>query len=146
MLKQDVEQGVKESLKAGDQTRLSTLRLLLAAIKNEEIAKQHEATDEEVVAVAQRQVKQRREAAEVFRAAGRDELAQKEEAELVILSTFIPQQMTEEELRQIVSEILAQLPDEEKNNFGKVMGQVMAKVKGKADGNLVSKVVKETLH
>lgn len=145
MLKQDIEQQMKEALKAGDQARLSTLRFLLAAIKNEEIAQGHEATDEEVVAVIRRQAKQRRESIEAFRQAGREELALKEEAELAILNTFIPQQLTEDEIRQIAKEVLAQLPETERNNFGRVMGATMGKVKGKADGNLVAKVVKELL-
>jgi len=136
---------MKEALKAGDQIRLSTLRLLLAAIKNEEIAQGREATDEDVVTVVRRQMKQRRESVEAFRQAGREELARKEEAELAILNTFVPQQLSEEEIRQIVKEVLDQLPETERNNFGRVMGATMSKVKGKADGNLVAKVVKELL-
>jgi len=145
MLKNNLEQQMKEALKAGDQIRLSTLRLLLAAIKNEEIAQGREATDEDVVTVVRRQMKQRRESVEAFRQAGREELARKEEAELAILNTFVPQQLSEEEIRQIVKEVLDQLPETERNNFGRVMGATMSKVKGKADGNLVAKVVKELL-
>lgn len=145
MLKNNLEQQMKEALKAGDQIRLSTLRLLLAAIKNEEIAQSREVTDEDVVTVVRRQMKQRRESVEAFRQAGREELARKEEAELAILNTFVPQQLSEEEIRQIVKEVLDQLPETERNNFGRVMGATMSKVKGKADGNLVAKVVKELL-
>lgn len=145
MLKQDIEQGIKEALKGGDQVRLSTLRLLLAAIKNDEIAKQREATDEDVVFVVQKQIKQRRESIEAFTKGRRDDLAAKERQELEILIKFLPQQLSEEEVRIIVQEVINGLPESDRNNFGKVMGMSMAKLKGKTDGNLVGKVVREAL-
>jgi len=144
-LKQQVEEQIKESLKKGDKLRLSTLRFLLSAIKNEEIAKQREATDEDVVAVVQRQVKQRLESIEAFQKGGRKDLEQKERDEMAILNTFVPQQLSEQELRKIIHEVIAVLPEGDQKNFGKVMGQTMGKVKGRADGNSVSKVVKELL-
>jgi len=144
-LKQQVEQGIKDSLKGGDQLRLSTLRLLLSAIKNEEIAKQKEATDDDVITVTQKQIKQRLESIEAFHNAGRTDLEQKERDEMAILSTFVPQQLSEQELRKIIHEVIAVLPEGDQKNFGKVMGQTMGKVKGRADGNSVSKVVKELL-
>jgi len=144
-LKQQVEEQIKESLKKGDKLRLSTLRFLLSAIKNEEIAKQREATDEDVVAVVQRQVKQRLESIEAFQKGGRKDLEQKERDEMAILNTFVPQQLSEQELRKIVEEVVVSLPEGDQKNFGKVMGQTMGKVKGRADGNSVSKVVKELL-
>ena len=144
-LKQQVEEQIKESLKKGDKLRLSTLRFLLSAIKNEEIAKQREATDEDVVAVVQRQVKQRLESIEAFQKGGRKDLEQKERDEMAILNTFVPQQLSEQELRKIVEEVVVSLPESDRKNFGKVMGQTMARVKGRADGNSVSKVVKELL-
>jgi len=145
MLKQDIESQIKEALKSGDQMRLSTLRFLLAAIQNEEIAKQKELTEEDVVAVVQRQVKQHRESIEAFQKAHRDDLVQKEQTELQILNKFLPQQLSEEELRKVVEEVVGQLPESEKNNFGKVMGAVIGRVKGKTDGSMVSEVVKEFL-
>lgn len=144
-LKTQVEEQVKESLKARQTERLSALRMFLAAIKNDEIAKQKEATDGDVILVAQKQIKQRRESAEIYEKAGRGELAAKEKAEIEVLSKFLPQQLSQEELKNTVNEVIASLPDDERNNFGKVMGMVMAKVKGKADGNTVSRVVKEIL-
>ena len=145
MLKQDIESQIKEALKSGDQMRLCTLRFLLAAIQNEEIAKQKELTEEDVVAVVQRQVKQHRESIEAFQKAHRDDLVQKEQTELQILNKFLPQQLSEEELRKVVEEVVGQLPESEKNNFGKVMGAVIGRVKGKTDGSMVSEVVKEFL-
>jgi uncharacterized protein YqeY len=145
MLKSQIEQEVKEALKAGDQTRLSVLRLLLAAIKNEEITKNKELAPEEEIAIVFRQVKQRREAAEAYRKGNREDLAQKEEVEIEILNNYLPQQLTEEKVREIVSEVIEALPETDKGNFGKVMGAVMARVKGQTDGNTVSRIVRETL-
>jgi len=145
MLKKDIEQQLKEALKAKDELRLSTLRFLLAALQNEEIAKQKELTEEDVVTVVQRQVKQHKESIEAFTKGGREELARKERAELEILKTFLPQQLSSEEIKKMVEETITQLPEQDRNNFGKVMGAVMGRVKGKADGNTVGKVVKELL-
>ncbi len=143
MLKQEIEQQIKEALKAGEQLRLSTLRMLLAAIQNEEIAKQKPLMDEDTQLVVQRQIKQHRESIEAFTKGNRNELAQKEKDELEILNKFLPQQMNEEEIKKAVVEARATLPENDKNNFGKVMGAVMARVNGKADGGLVSELVKE---
>lgn len=145
MLKSQIEQEIKEALKAGEQEKLSVLRLLLAAIKNEEISRNRELTAEEEIAVVSRQVKQRREAAEAYRKGNREDLAQKEEAEIEILNNYLPQQLPEEKVREIVREVISDLPETEKTNFGKVMGAVMARVKGQADGNTVSRIVRETL-
>jgi len=145
MLKNDIEEQIKEALKAHEELRLSTLRMLLAAIKNDEIAKQKEATDDDVIAVVQKQIKQHRESIEAFHNAGRSDLEQKERDEMAILSTFVPQQLSEDEIRKISEEVRNSLPESDRNNFGKVMGQAMARVKGRADGNIVSKVVKELL-
>lgn len=145
MLKHQIEQQIKEALKGGETVRLSVLRLLLAGIQNEEIAKQRQATDEDVIMVVRRQVRQSQESIEAFRKGGREDLAQKEEGEIEILSTFLPQQMTEGEIKKVVEEVVSQMPENDKNNFGKIMGAVMTKVKGRTDGNTVSKVVKEVL-
>lgn len=145
MLKQQIEQSIKEALKAGDQIPLSTFRFFLSAIKNNEIEKQREATDEDVVEVALKQIKQRKESIEAFAKAGRTELEAKERQELEILSKFVPQQLSEDEVKKTVIEIISQMAETDKNNFGKVMGMAMAKLKGKTDGNMVAKVVKELL-
>ena len=145
MLKQDIEAQVKEALKSGQKDLLETLRFLLSAIKNAEIELQRDATDEDVVSVVQKQVKQHRESVEAYKSAGREDLCQKEQGQLDFLMKFLPQQMPEEDLKKIVQEVLAGLSEEDKNNFGKVMGAVMGKVKGKAEGNTVGKIVKEIL-
>lgn len=142
-LRDTIQEEIKTALRGGDQLRLSSLRLLFSEIKNEEIKKKEILGDDEIVAIVQRQIKQRREAAEVYRQGGRDDLAQKEETEVKILSSFLPQQLSEEEIKKVVEEVISGLPAEDKNNFGKIMGPVMARVKGQTDGNTVSKVVKE---
>ncbi|HUW24153.1 MAG TPA: GatB/YqeY domain-containing protein [Patescibacteria group bacterium] len=145
MLRQEIERGIKEALKSGEALRLSALRLFLAAIQNEEIAKQEPLSDEEVMAIAQRLIKQRRESIAAFEKGGREELAAKERVELQVLSNFLPQQLSEDEIRKIVEEVRSNLPETDQNNFGKVMGMAMARLKGKAEGNTVSRVVKEVL-
>lgn len=144
-LKTQIEEQIKESLKAGQKERLSALRMLLAAVKNDEIAKQKEASDEDVVSVVQKQIKQRRESIEIYDKAGRDELAAIERGEIEVLSKFLPQQLSEEDLKNVVREVVSSLPDNERNNFGKVMSQTMSKVKGQSDGSSVSRIVKEIL-
>lgn len=145
MLKQQIEEQIKNALKGGEELRLSTLRFLLSAIKNEEIAKQREVTDEEVISVVRHQVKQRKESIEAFQKGGREELAGKERQELEILNKFLPQQLSEEEVKKLVQETIAELPESERKNFGKVMGMVMSRLKGQTEGNIVAKVVKEVL-
>lgn len=145
MLKEQIQEEMKIALKAGEELRLSTLRLLLSAINNENIALQKELTDEDIFKVIARQVKQRREAIEAYEKAGRAELAEKEGEEMAILNKFLPQQLSEEEVKKIVIDVMSQLPENEKNNFGKIMQGVLAQSKGKTDGSVVSKLVKEVL-
>ena len=145
MLKTQIEEKMKEALKAGQAERLSALRFLYSSIKNAEIDKKREATDEDVIEAVKRQIKQHKESIEAYDKAGRAELKTKEEAELSVLSEFMPEQMSEEELLNIAKEVISGLSEMEKSNFGKVMGAVMARVKGKADGNAVSAVVRNVL-
>lgn len=145
MLKQQIEEQIRNALKGGEELRLSTLRFLLSAIKNDEIAKQREVTDEEVISVVRHQVKQRKESIEAFQKGEREELAEKERQELEILNKFLPQQLSEEEVKKMVQETIAELPESERKNFGKVMGIVMGRIKGQTEGSIVAKVVKEVL-
>jgi uncharacterized protein YqeY len=145
MIKDQIEQQAKEALKAGNRQLVETLRFLISAIKNAEIDLKREANDEDVITVVQKQVKQHRESIEAYKQAGRDDLFLAEQAQLEILQGFLPKQISEEELRTIVLEAISLVPQEEKKNFGKVMKVVMEKVKGKAGGDLVAKIVKENL-
>ena len=144
-LREDISTQINASLKSGDKPRLSTLRLLLSAVKYKEIEVKKELTDAQVQQIATTLSKQRRESIELFRKGDRVDLAEKEEAELEILLEFIPPQLSEEELSIIVKETAAETGASTMKEMGKLMGAVMGKVKGKADGNLVQKLVKGVL-
>jgi len=135
---------INAALKAGNAVILSTLRMLVAEIKNKEIEKKGELTDEEVLEVIRHQVKTHKESIAAFQAGKREDLVAKESAELAILNKYLPQQMTPEEIKQVVAEVVAKLQPTPAD-FGKVMGQVMVQVKGKADGNSVAEAVRELI-
>ncbi|MDP3940798.1 MAG: GatB/YqeY domain-containing protein [bacterium] len=148
MLKKQLQTELKDSMLAKDTERTSTLRLLLSAITYYEIQKGgagYEATDEDVLAVIGREVKQRNDAIEQFMVAGREELAAKELKEKAILEVYLPEQMTEEDIRRLVEDAVKKTGASTPQDMGKVMGVLMPQVKGKADGGLVSKIVKESL-
>lgn len=145
MLTQKLQEDLKQAQLARDEVKVSTLRLLLSEIKNTEIAKGKELEDQEVVSVIQKEAKKRRESIESFRKGKREELAQKEEAELKILSTYLPAQLTTEELGKLVDEAIMQTKASTLEDMGKVMSIVMGKVAGKADGGTISQLVKERL-
>ena len=133
---------------ARDELKTSVLRMLISAITYYEIQKGgagYEATDEDVLSVIQKETKQRQDSIEQFKNANRNELAEKETKELEMLKVYLPTQMTEEEIRTIVKETISQTGAKNMQDIGKVMGTLMPKLKGKADGNLVSKTVKESL-
>ncbi len=148
MLKQDLKDQLKQSMLARDELRTSTLRMLLSALSYFEINKGgagYEATDEDVLAVIQKEVKQRRDSIEQFKAGGRDEMAEKEQRELDILSVFLPEQMSEEEIKTLVKEAITTTGASTPQDMGKVMGYLSPKIKGKADGGVVSRIVREQL-
>jgi uncharacterized protein YqeY len=136
---------IKEALKAGDRTRLATLRLLAAAVKNREVELRHELTEAELGEVAGREVKRRKEAAEAFDRGGRPELAEKERAEQVVLEAYLPEQLTDQELERAVDEAIAATGASGPNDVSKVMGHVMAQHKGRVDGTAVNRLVRERL-
>lgn len=134
----------KTALKAHDEHAVSVYRMLKSAVKNAEIDARHELSDEETIAVLQKEVKRRREAATIFRDGGRPELAAKEEADIPLIEKYLPAQMTDEDLAAIVKEVIV-AHSATAQDFGKVMGAVMAKVKGQADGSRVTPLVKKLL-
>lgn len=142
-----ITQEFKEAQKAQDKTKLSTLRMLMAAIKNEEIAKKKRGklSNEEIQEVVSREIKKRKDSIESYKAGKRLDLVKKEEAELEILKRYMPKQLSTEELVHIIDEIIKTSGAVSLADFGKVMGQVMKQVKGKAEGSVVSKIVKERL-
>lgn len=148
MLKQQLQQELKQSMLAKDTLKTSTLRMLLSALNYAEIEKggaDYEATDEDVLAVIQKEAKQRRDSIAAFEENGRQEMAEKEKQELEILSVYLPEQLSESAIQELVTEAIAQTAASGMQDIGKVMGALMPKVKGKADGNLVNKIVREKL-
>jgi uncharacterized protein len=136
---------IKEALKAGERTRLGTLRMLSASVKNREVELGHELTEEEFVEVVGREVKRRKEAAEAYASAGRPELEERERAEQAILEVYLPEQLSEEELSSVVDEAITATGASGPKEVGKVMAHVMGKHKGRVDGSAVSKLARERL-
>lgn len=148
MLKQQLRDELKTSMLAKDTMQTSVLRMLLSALNYYEINKggaDYEATDEDVMAVIQKDIKQRKDSIEQFKNAGRQELVEKEEAELKLLMKYMPEQMGADEIRALVTETINQTGTASAADMGKVMGALMPKVKGKADGALVNQIVREEL-
>ena len=148
MLKQKLQEELKQAMLARNVLKTSVLRLLLSAINYYEIQKGgagYEATDEDALAVIQKEAKQRRDSIEEFKKANRPELVEKENKELEMLQVYLPDQMNEEEIKKLVIEAIKETGVSNIQEMGKVMGALMPKIKGKADGGLVSKLVKESL-
>lgn len=148
MTKQELKEELKKSMLAKDTVKTSVLRMLLSAINYYEIDKGgagYEATEEDIMNVLQREVKMRRDSIEQFMTAGREDLVAKETKEMAILEAYLPEQMSEEDIRMLVKEAIMQTSAKTPHDMGKVMGFLMPKTKGKADGGLVSKIVKEQL-
>jgi uncharacterized protein len=148
MLKQKIQDELKQSTLLRDALKTSVLRLLKSAITYYEIQKGgagYEATDEDVLAVIQKEAKQRKDSIEEFKKANRLELVDKETKELEMLQVYLPAQMSEEQIRKIVKQTINEIGATSVAQIGKVMGALMPKVKGKADGGLVSKIVRESL-
>jgi hypothetical protein len=148
MTKQQLKDDLKQSMLAKDSEKTSTLRMVISALGYYEIEKGgagYEASEEDVETILQKQAKQRRDSIEQFKAGGRDELAAKETKELELIETYLPKMMDEEEIKHLVDEAVAQTGASNASDMGKVMGALMPKVKGKADGGIVSRLVKEKL-
>ncbi len=145
-LKEKVQQDFIAAMKAHEEIKKGTLSMLKAAIMKWEVdGEKKEATDEAVITLIQREVKQRRDASEGFRKGGNEEMALKEEAEMKVLMEYLPAQMSEEEVKAIVSETLSAAGITSKAEMGKAMGLVMGKLKGKADGGVINRAVGEIL-
>ena len=145
MLKDQIIKDLTAAMKAKEELTLSTLRMLKAEIMKYEVSgKDMEATDEVVVDLIKKMIKQRKESAEGFEKGGNAESAQKELDEIKILEKYMPEQMNEDQVKEIVKQTIDEM-SATPADFGKVMGAVMGKVKGKTDGNVVSKLVKELL-
>jgi len=145
-LKEKLEADLRQAMKDRDNVKRSTLRLLLAAIKNAEIAKRGSLGNPDILGVVAREVKQRNESIEAFKQGDRQDLVAQEEAEMAILKEYLPRQLSREEViveaRQVIEEVGAQGPRDK----GKVMSRIMAQLKGKADGREINEIVTELLN
>lgn len=144
-LKADIQDAVKAAMKGGDRVSLSTLRLLLSALQNEEIKGRRELTPEEIQRTISMLCKQRQEAIDYFRRGERLDLVEKEEAELEVLRRFLPQQLTEVEVRALILATMNEVGAKGIGDLGKVMKRVMPKVTGRTEGKRVSELAKEIL-
>lgn len=145
-LKQQIQKDMIEAMKAHEQVKVDSLRLLKAAIlKFETSGDRKEASDEDVMNLIAKEVKQRRDSIDEYKKGNREDLAEKEEKELAVLQTYLPKQMDEAELRGVVAEAIAKTGAKSKADAGKVMGVLMPMIKGKADGGMANKIVMSIL-
>ena len=140
-----IEDELKEAMRARDASRKATLRLTLSALRAAEKELQRPLHDDEELQVLQRERKRRIEAAEAFRSAGREEQAAKEEEELGVVEEFMPEPISEEELERVVDDAIAETGATSLGDLGRVMADVMPQVAGRADGSVVSQLVREKL-
>lgn len=144
-LQEQISAALKDAMRARDEVKMATLRLVLTAIKKREKEARSLLEDQEVISVITSQIKQRRESIEQYRKAGREDLAQTEESELQILQGYMPEQVSEEEISNTLDEIIAEVGAVSMKDMGKVMKAAMAKLAGKADGQAVNAMVKAKL-
>jgi uncharacterized protein YqeY len=144
-LSEQLQADMKNAMRDGDAHRRDTLRMVIAAVQNSAKEKREALSDEEVLAVITKQVKTRRESIKAFHDAGRDDLADKEQSEIDVLAPYLPAQLGEDEVRALVIEAVASTGASSPKEMGRVMGALMPKVKGRADGKLVSSLVNEEL-
>jgi hypothetical protein len=150
-MKEKILQDMKEAMRSKDELKLSVLRMLSSAIHNKELEKRaksgkaEELTEEEAAAVIRSEAKKRRDAIAEFEKGGRKDLAEKESAELKILEEYLPQELPDVEIEKIILEVIGQLKEITQKDFGRVMGEVMKRVRGQASGNRVGAMVKKFL-
>jgi uncharacterized protein YqeY len=142
---EELEDEVKDAMRAGDAARRDALRLILASLKSAEKDLLRPLSEEEELQVLQRERKKRIEAAEAFRGGGREEQAAKEEAELAVLEEFMPEPLSEEELERILDDAIAENGATSMRDMGRVMKDVMPQIAGRADGAAVSQMLREKL-
>lgn len=166
MLKEKLQKDIKDALKSGDSKKRMVLGMVLAAIKNKEIEKRSDLGEDDVIAVIASEIKKRKDSVGQYEKGGRSELAEGEKKEIVILMNYMPEQISEDEIRKLVRQTIAESASPVRSRardgvaspedrgaatsngmkeMGKVIGSVMARIKGKADGQIVSRIVKDEL-
>ena len=144
-LKETLTDNYKQAMKDRDKLKVSTIRMVLAGVKNEEIAKRGELTEEEFLTVLAREARKRKESIEEFGKGGRQDLVEKEERELSIIESYLPEQLSEDEVRDIIDRTIQEVGATSAGDLGKVMGKLMPLLKGKTDGKKVNQMVRERL-
>jgi hypothetical protein len=144
-LKERLNRELGQSMKAGEKIKVSTIRMILAGIKNAEIAKRGELDEDELLSVLAREAKRRKEAIEEFKKGNRQDLVDKETQELKVIESYLPEQLSEEDVRKIITEVMQEVGASSPGDLGRVMGRVMPRLKGRADGKLVNQIVREAL-
>ncbi len=140
-----IDEDLNQALRGGEVDKVSTLRMLKSALHNQQIAVQHELSDDEVVKVLQKEAKQRKEAIESFENGGRAEMAAKEKQELTIIEAYLPARLSEAELAQLVDATIIEVGASGVADMGKVMGALTPKIAGRADGSAAAQMVKDRL-
>jgi uncharacterized protein YqeY len=144
-LNERLNDDMKQLMKSGDKFALSVVRMIRSTVKNAEIDTRKTLSDEEVLDIMTREIKQRRDALQEFEKAGRDDLADQAKAEIEVIQRYMPQELTEQELLSIVEETVNEVGASSKSDMGKVMSALMPKVKGRADGKKVNEAVQRFL-
>ncbi len=144
-LEEQLMEEMKQAMKTGDKVRLSTIRMIRSSLKNKEIELRRRLEDEDVMKVIQGMVRKGEESLEQFRSGGRKDLVEKEQAEIEILKSFLPQPLSQEEMIRIIDETIRETQASSLKDLGKVMKAVMPKLEGKADGRVINQLVKERL-
>ena len=144
-LKQKLADDLKQAMREGDKVKRSAIRLAIAAIKNTEIARQTTLEDGDILGVIAKEIRQRKESIEAFKQGGRQELAAQEEAEMAVLEQYMPKQMSRDEIIAEARRVIDEVGAESIRDKGKVMPQLIARLKGRADGREVNEVVTELL-
>jgi len=144
-LKERIQDDMKTAMRAKEKARLAVIRLILAAIKQREVDERITLDDDQVLAVLEKMVKQRRDSIKQYEDAGRQELADQEHAEIVILQEYLPEQMSSDEIEAIISEIIANTGAAGPQDMGKVMGALKPRIQGRADMGQASQLVKAKL-
>jgi hypothetical protein len=144
-IKEQLNAELKEAMRNKETARRDAIRLLLSAIRNAEIDKGSELSEQETVTLFQKQAKQRRESIEAFEQGGRSDLAETERGQLAVIEGYLPQQMSEDDIREVVRAEIARAGVRGTAEIGRVMGPLMGKLRGKADGSVVQRITREEL-
>ena len=144
-LKERLDGDLKDAMRNKDSIRRTVLRTIISEIRNAEIAKQEALDDEGVLVVMTKQAQQRRDSIEAFKAASRSDLVESESAELKIISGYLPEQLSEDEIEVVITEVISQVEAKGSSAMGKVMKEIMQRVRGRADGKMVSAIVTSRL-